>query len=98
MNSQPCASSSATGSANFQPVLENTSIAEERQLLAQMRRLAFDTDHTTMLDRETRAIEFAFAYVSADRAKRQKNIRRSKAKHRARLAASTSNSTAMQKK
>lgn len=74
-------------SGNFKPVLENTSLAEERQNLAQMRRLALEIDQQSMLAPNVRAVEFAFAYVSADRAKRQKNIQRSKAKHKARLAA-----------
>lgn len=90
VSAKEAASNTSNGSANFQPVLENTSIAEERVILAQMRRLAVDIDQETVLQNNMRAVEFAFSYVSADRAKRQNNIRRSKAKSRARMAAQTS--------
>lgn len=69
-----------SASSGFQPCVSGTSIAQERDHLSLIRRIALDIDEQTVLQHDLRAVEFAFQYVRADRTKRQANIMRSKAK------------------
>lgn len=77
-------------SIDFQPCVQGTTIAQEREYLHMIRRMALDIDDQTMLARNMRAIEFAFLYVRHDRTKRQANIARSKARARERAQRSES--------
>lgn len=69
-----------TTTASFQPCVDGSTVAEEREFLSIIRRLALDVDMETQLNSNLLAVEFAYQYVKSDRMKRKANIVRSKAK------------------
>ena len=67
--------------------VRGATIAQEREYLHAIRRLALDVDAATMVSDAMSAQQFAFEYVRNDRTKRQANIARSKERRKRRDAA-----------
>lgn len=67
-------SSSSPPRRELMSCIEGISVREERQLFAELRRMCFDADETTVLSNGMLAYDFALRYVVGNRMKRHQKM------------------------